>query len=103
MVEWHAVSHSMEERTHFCYGNAQAEALAMLHKVVMDLSHTHSWEIAIKYNIQQCELSSLNPTHDLSSLDITALMVIAACASVQQPPPPPSFSPSKCQVAFEVS
>ena len=52
--------------------------------------------VAIKYNIQQHEISSLNPTHDPSSLNITALTVIATPALIQQPPPPPLFSPSKC-------
>ena len=83
MVDWHAASHSMEERIHFHHGDARAEALAMHHKVFMDLGHTHSWETAVKYDIQQHELSLLNPTHNLSSLDITALTIITTQASIR--------------------
>ena len=44
----------------------------------------HSWEITIEYDIQQHELSSLNPTHDLSLLNTTALTVIVTRAVICQ-------------------
>ena len=74
----------------------------MHHKIAMDLGHTHSWGVAIEYDIQQHELSSLNPTHDPSSLNTMALTVIMACTSIQQLPTP-TFSTSKHQVIFEAS
>ena len=87
VVDWLVAAHAAEERTHFHNGKAQADALAMHHKVVMDLGHTHSWEIAVEYDIQQHELSSLNPTHNLSSIDIAALTVIATHAPIHRHPP----------------
>ena len=82
VVDWHTASHVMEERTCFHHSDAWAEALAMHHKVIMNLGFTHSWEIAIEYDIQQHKLSSLNPTHDLSSLNTTVLTIIATCALI---------------------
>ena len=102
VVEWHAAARVAKERTRFHHGEARADTLALHHKVVMDLGHAHSWEVAVEYDIQQCELSSLNPTHDLNSLDATALTVIAAHTSIQLSHPP-TTSPLKCQVTFEAS
>ena len=102
VVEWHAAACAAEERTRFHHGEAQADALALHHKVVMDLGHTHSWEATVEYDIQQCELSLLNPMHDLSSLDATALTVIVTCTSIQLSHPP-ATSPLKCQATFEAS
>ena len=106
VVDWHTASHAAEERTCFHHSEAQAEALAMHHKIIMDLDCTHSWEVAIEYDIQHCKPSSLNPTHDLSLLNTMALTVIATHASIQQlptPTPTPTFSLLKHQVTFEVT
>jgi hypothetical protein len=43
----------------------------------MDLGRSHNWDIAMDYDVQQREVVSLNPTHDLSTLDIAALTIIA--------------------------
>ena len=102
VVEWHAAARVAEERTRFHHGEARADALALHHKVVMDLGRTHSWEVAVEYDIQQRELSVLNPMHDLSSLDATALTVIVTCMTIQLSHPP-TTSPLKRQATFEAS
>ena len=102
VVEWHAAARVAKERTRFHHGEAQANTLALHHKVVMDLGRTHSWEVTVEYDIQQHELSLLNPTHDLSSLDAMALTVIVTHTSVQLSHPP-TTSPLKCQATFEAS
>ena len=102
VVEWHAAAHVAKERTQFHHGEAQANTLALHHKVVMDLGRTHSWEVTVEYDIQQHELSLLNPTHDLSSLDAMALTVIVTHTSVQLSHPP-TTSPLKHQVMFKAT
>ena len=68
----------------------------------MDLGCTRSWEIVVEYDIQQRKLSSLNPAHDLSSIDIAALIVITTCAPIHcQPSPTPSLT--KHQIPIEVA
>jgi hypothetical protein len=82
-VDWHAASRAAEDRICLYHGEAQASAFAAHHRVVMDLRRSHSWEIAMDYDIQQRELAALNPAHDLSGLDTAALTVIAT-----RPAPP---------------
>lgn len=43
----------------------------------------HNWMIALKYDIQQRELVSLSPLHDLSTLDQQALTLIVTCHLIQ--------------------
>ncbi|KIM72053.1 hypothetical protein PILCRDRAFT_16477 [Piloderma croceum F 1598] len=76
-VDWHAAARAAEERIGFHHGEARAEAFALHHKLVMDLGCSHNWEIAMEYDIQQREVVALNPSHDLSSLDLAALTIIA--------------------------
>jgi hypothetical protein len=44
-------------REHF--GEARATALAAHHRIVMDLGHSHNWEIAMEYDISQREMVAL--------------------------------------------
>jgi hypothetical protein len=75
-VDWHTAACATEE--HICFhGEARAAAFAMHHKLVMDLGRSHNWEIAMEYDIQQHEVAALNPSHNLSSLDLAALTIIA--------------------------
>jgi hypothetical protein len=55
------------------------------HSIVLGLSRSHSWEIAIKYDIQQCEMVAQHLQHDLSQLDDKALTIIATCMLTRQP------------------
>jgi hypothetical protein len=76
-VDWHAAACAAEERIRFHHSEACAEAFASHHRLVMDLGRSHNWEIAMEYDIQQRKVVALNPSHDLSSLDLAALTIIA--------------------------
>jgi hypothetical protein len=51
-VDWHAAARAAEERICFHHGIARTEAFAAHHKLVMDLGRSHSWDIAMEYDIQ---------------------------------------------------
>jgi hypothetical protein len=93
-VDWYVTSKAAEDRICFYHGTSRATVLAAHHKIVMDLGHSHNWEIAMEYDMQQRELVLLNPTHDLSTLNTAALTIIATCPTPAATMFPPS-SPSK--------
>jgi len=98
-VDWHAAARAAEERIRFHHGAARAEAFAAHHRLVMDLGRSHNWDIAMEYDVQQREVAALNPSHDLGSLDVAALTLIAT-----RPVPHlviPSSSPSKRSLPSE--
>ncbi|KAF8235300.1 hypothetical protein L208DRAFT_1257720, partial [Tricholoma matsutake] len=68
VVDWYAAATAAKGHIREHFGETKAMALAAYHKIVMDLGCSHSWEIAMDYNISQCELVTLCPTHDLSTL-----------------------------------
>jgi hypothetical protein len=72
----------------------RAEAFAQHHKLVMDLGRSHSWDIAMEYDIQQREAVALNPSHDLAILDLAALTIIST-RPVTLTVPVSSSSPTK--------
>jgi hypothetical protein len=88
MVDWFAASKTAVERTHFYWGQQRSEALASHNTIVMELARSHSWSVAIEYDIQQREAVARNPAHDLSILDTSALTVIATRMALLAPPPP---------------
>ena len=92
-IDWYASARAMEDHIHLYHGDACAAAFATHHKLEMDLAHSHGWDIAMEYDIQQCELVTLNPSHDLSSLNTSALTVIATHAAISLPLA--SLSPGK--------
>jgi hypothetical protein len=94
-VDWHAAARAAEERIRFHHGDARASAFIAHHKLVMDLGRSHNWEVAMEYDIQQREVAALNPSHDLSSLDLAALTIIATRPIVYHHNPPPSSSPKR--------
>ena len=59
------------------HGIERAEALTVHHRLVMDLACLHTWDTVMDYNIQQHDTVALNPMHDLSTLDLAALTIIA--------------------------
>ena len=61
----------------FHHGGVRANALAKHHAMILELACSHTWEIAMDYDIQQQELVSAQPTHDISTLDLMALTQIA--------------------------
>ena len=89
MVDWYAASAAAKEHIREHFGEARATALAAHHRIVMDLRRSHNWEIAMEDDISQCEMVALHPVHDLSTLDIAALAIIATRPSVK--PAPQSF------------
>ena len=97
-VDWHAAAHAAEERICFYHGVIHAEAFIAHHKLVMDLGHSHSWEIAMEYDVQQREVVALNPSHDLGSLDMAMLTLVATRPVVHHvnlvPSPTKRSSPS---------
>ena len=76
-MEWHTAARAAQEQTQFHHRDAHADTLAAHHKLVMDLGRTHNWDVAMDYDIQQHDTVALNPTHDLSMMDLAALTIIA--------------------------
>jgi hypothetical protein len=100
-VDWYASARAAEDRIRFYHGDVRATAFAAHHKLVMDLARSHNWDIAMEYDIQQRELVSLNPSHDLSSLDNSALTVIATRAAISpSPAPSPTKRPAPSEGSF---
>ena len=80
----------------------------------MDLGHSHNWETAMEYDIQQHDMVALNPSHDLDNLDLAVLTIIATCPVAYSVALPTSSSPKqnlpsdssteisiKCQCCFQ--
>ena len=100
-VDWHAAAQAAEECICFHHGDARAEAFVAHHKLVMDLRCSHNWDTAMEYDVQQHEVAALNPSYDLSSLDLVALTIIATCPAVHHVPL--SSSPLKWSFPTEAS
>ena len=104
-VDWHAAARAAEEWTRFHHGATRAEGFVAHHKLVMDLGRSHNWDIAIEYDVQQREVAALNPSHDLSSLDMVAFTIIAtrpvthhvtpALSPLKRSPPSETFQAPK--------
>lgn len=77
VIDWQAASRTAEERIRAHFGDVRANALAAHHAIVMNIARLHNWAITVEYDVSQRELASLNPTHDLSSMDATTLTIIA--------------------------
>ena len=93
-VDWHAAARAAEEWIRFHHGDIRADAFSIHHKLIMDLGRSHSWEIAMEYDIQQRDAVALNPSHDLGSLNLAALTLIATCP-VTYSIAPPTSSPKR--------
>ena len=76
-IDWQGAAHAAEERTRTHHGDERAAALIAHHRIVLDLARLHDWEIALEYDIQQREMAALHPEHDLSTIDLAALTIIA--------------------------
>ena len=75
--DWIAASHVVEKWMDFHHGGVRANALVKHHAMILKLACSHTWEIMMDYDIQQQELVSVHPTHDISMLDLMALTLIA--------------------------
>ncbi|KAJ7713418.1 hypothetical protein B0H16DRAFT_1274192, partial [Mycena metata] len=97
LVDWIGAARIAEERTRHYHGQRRADALGAHHKLVTDIGRVHGWETAVEYDVQQRDLAALNPFHDLSGVDITALTVISTAQLILSLPP-------GCQAAtFDIS
>ena len=85
VVDWYVASTAAEGHVRH-FGEGRAAALAAHHKIVMDLGRSHNWDITMEYNISQCKMVMLHPAHDLSTLNIAALAIIATRPSVRSAP-----------------
>jgi hypothetical protein len=108
LSDWIGAADTAEDRTGHYHGATCAKALKAHHSVVLGLSRSHSWDVAVEYNIQQREMVAQHPQHNLSQLDDKALTIIATRIVTGQPaittsysqaqlkrPSPPSSSPSQ--------
>ena len=85
-MDWYAVSMAAEGHIREHFGEGRAAALVTHHKIVMDLGHSHNWDITMEYDISQREMVVLCPTHYISILDVAVLAIIATCPSVKSMP-----------------
>jgi len=77
MIEWLGVARAAEERILIHHGETRASMLRLHHHIVSDLARTHSWAIAVEYDIRQRELVAMHPAHDLSLLDEKCLTLVS--------------------------
>ncbi|KAF8572773.1 hypothetical protein K439DRAFT_1625542 [Ramaria rubella] len=91
MVDWLAASKAAAEHTHFHWGDTRADTLSAHSSLIMELACSHGWDVAMEYDIQQREAVARNPTHNLATLDSTALTLITTRITLK---PPSAFLPS---------
>jgi hypothetical protein len=78
MVDWQAAAHAAEACIRTYHGEEHAKALTAHHRIILDIACLHSWGVVVEYDIQQQEIASYHPTHDLSALDVQAFALITA-------------------------
>jgi len=84
VTDWMAALKTAEERTRSYHGDEQADALALHHHAVLGISVLHSWLVMMYYDTQQQELAHSNLEHNLTGLDMAALMIAFHQASMKQ-------------------
>jgi hypothetical protein len=89
VIDWYVASAAAEGCIREHFGEERAAALAAHCRVVMDLGHSHNWDIAMEYDVSQCKMVALCLVHDLSTLDVAVLAIITTQPSVK--PMPQSF------------
>jgi hypothetical protein len=92
LSDWIGAANAAEDRTGHYHGAARARALKAHHSVVLGLSRSHSWDVAVEYDIQQREMVAQHPQHDLSQLDDRALTIIATRIVTRLPASTASYS-----------
>ncbi|KAJ3560708.1 hypothetical protein NP233_g10660 [Leucocoprinus birnbaumii] len=83
MQDWCGAAAAVERETRKLHGDARADALLAHHQNVIGISQTHSWQVAVEYDIQQRELAFMDKAHDYSSVDGNALSIIATKITLQ--------------------
>ncbi|KIJ40023.1 hypothetical protein M422DRAFT_257089 [Sphaerobolus stellatus SS14] len=74
---------------------ARENALMNHHDFVTNIADSHSWQVALAYDIRQREIMHCSPQHDISQFNEAVLSVVASCictqsvfmASIAHPPP----------------
>lgn len=84
-TDWSSAAQTAEARYRVHHSAQRAEALAKHHSVVTSLARTHSWTVALEYDISQRELSAQYPQHDLSTLNSECLTVVSTRLAVAHP------------------
>ncbi|KXN87116.1 hypothetical protein AN958_09204 [Leucoagaricus sp. SymC.cos] len=83
MQDWYGVAAAVERETRRCHGDERADALQHHHQNVIGILQTHSWQIAVDYDIQQRELAYMDKRHDYTTLDGNTISLIATKAALQ--------------------
>ncbi|KAG1726068.1 uncharacterized protein EDB91DRAFT_1086889 [Suillus paluster] len=94
LSDWIGATDVAEDRTEHYHVIACVKALKAHHSMVLGLSCSHSWDIAVEYDIQQCKMVAQHPQHDLSQLDDRALTIIATRIVTRQPAVTASYGSS---------
>ncbi|KIJ53939.1 hypothetical protein M422DRAFT_241195 [Sphaerobolus stellatus SS14] len=80
--QWQAASKLAVElaRQYWPQGTIRAEALAKHHDVVTEIADSHSWQVAVAYDIRQREIMHRTPEHDISPFNEAILALVASQA-----------------------
>jgi hypothetical protein len=71
------VAPAIEHEVHRWHRDDHVDTLHAHHQNVIGISQTHSWQIAVEYDIQQCKLAYMDKAHDYTLIDRSAIALIA--------------------------
>ncbi|KXN90722.1 hypothetical protein AN958_03664, partial [Leucoagaricus sp. SymC.cos] len=83
MQDWYGVAATVEHETCRCHGDERADALQRHYQNIIGISQTHSWQIAVDYDIQQRELAYMDKRHDYTTLNGNTILLIATKVALQ--------------------
>lgn len=73
-IEWRSAARVVEDRMHVHHGDERAEMFKLHHLVVEGIAISHTWDLAVEYDMSQRELAAADWSHNLGLLDQTALI-----------------------------
>jgi hypothetical protein len=94
VADWYSAAKLMENKVREFHGEDCAQDFAAHHTNIMSLFGTHSWVIAMEYDIRQHEALAKDFSHDLRPTDVECLTLIVsqavlfAASNAQTTPPP---------------
>lgn len=94
-IEWRAAARVVEERMRIHHGESRAEMFKAHHLVVEGIAASHSWDLAVEYDMTQREIAAADWDHNLDTLDQGALMRLALQATVVRAAAPTPSTPSR--------
>ncbi|KIJ36502.1 hypothetical protein M422DRAFT_261054 [Sphaerobolus stellatus SS14] len=65
-------------RQHWPQREIRADALSKHHSIVTEIADSHSWQIAVAYNIRQREIMHRTPQHDVSQFNEVILSIVTS-------------------------